>query len=76
MFHRQGDSSMCVQSLGWTLNGRPVSQHLLMDVKDPMVSSAKSRRAIPSTMATLQISAHLVVYPASESRPISDYNPI
>ena len=28
VLHRQGDSSMCVPYLGWTLNGRPVCQHL------------------------------------------------
>ena len=54
VFHRQGNSSMCVPSLGWTLNRRPVCQHLLVDVKDPMVSFVKSRPAIAGTINKFQ----------------------
>ena len=42
-FYRQGDSSMCVPLYGGTLNGNPVCQHSLVDVKDPTVSFAKSK---------------------------------
>ena len=47
----------CVPSLGWTLNGNPVCQHLLVDIKDPMVSFMKSRPAIAGTMNEIQIPA-------------------
>ena len=56
-FTGKGDPSMCVSSLGWMLNWRLVCQHLLVDVKDPMVSFMKSRQAIAGTMAKFQISA-------------------
>ena len=39
------------------LNGRPVCQHFLVDVKDPTMSLAKSKRAITGTMARFQIPA-------------------
>ena len=48
---------MCVPSLVWTLNGRPVFQHSLVDVKDSMVSFMKSTQAITRTMAKFQIPA-------------------
>ena len=46
---------MFVPSLRWTLNGCPICQHSLVDVKDPMVSFVKSRWAIVGTMNNLQI---------------------
>ena len=42
-------------SVGWTLNGRPMCLQSLVDVKNPMVSFVKSRRAIAGTMAKFQI---------------------
>ena len=55
MFHRQADSK-CVPSLRLMLKGRPVCQYSLVDVKDPMVSFMKSRRAISGTMNKFKIS--------------------
>jgi len=52
-----GDSSVCAAYLEWMLNGNPIWQHSLVDVKDPMVSFAKSRQAVSGTMGKFQISA-------------------
>ena len=49
---------MCVPPLGWTLNERLICQYSLVDVRDPMVTSAKRRRAIAGSMAKFQIPAH------------------
>ena len=35
---------MCVPSLGWTLNGRPICRLLFVDVKDPTVSFESYRQ--------------------------------
>ena len=50
VFHRQGDSPMCVPSLGWTLSWCSVCRHLLVVIKGPTVSFAKSMWAIPGPM--------------------------
>ena len=58
VFHTQGDSSMCVPSLGWTFNWCPGCRHWLVDAKDPTVYFAKNRRAIAGTrLNKLQIPA-------------------
>ena len=48
---------MHVQSLKWMLNGLPVCQNLLVDIKDPMVSFVKIRHVIAGTLSKFQIPA-------------------
>ena len=42
VFHRQGDQSMCVLSLQWTLNGGNIYENSLVHVRNP--HSGPSRR--------------------------------
>ena len=64
IFHRLGDSSMCVSSLGWTLSWASHLLVLFVDVKDPVVSFIKSRRAITGIMNKLQIPALITAWKA------------
>ena len=40
---------MRVPSLGWTLNGCPICQHSLVEVKDHTVFFVKSKQAVAGT---------------------------
>ena len=72
MFHGKSDSSMCVPSLGWTLNWESRLRELA-HIKDPTVSFAKSRRAIAGTKNKYKIPATTTAGKAMANHP--EYNP-
>jgi len=53
---------MCVPSLGWTLNRRPVCRHSSVDVKDPTLSFVESGRAIMVVFFSLTFSCHNICF--------------
>ena len=56
MLHRQGDSSICVPSLGWTLNWAScLLAFTMVNVKDLTVALQKKRPLCTGNLATFQI---------------------